>query len=297
MPEATVAAPAAPTTTQQPGVQAPVVEPTPAAGGQAPGAAPQAELQPGAAAPTTAPNEPQPQQQQEPTEQGGVQKRISELTRQRREAQRRAEEAEARAAAAFEALQRLQTPAAEPEPELQPPVFETPEQFARDMAEHTRKVAERSARLAAQQAREEQARTQAQQAQQAQQDRVRAEFMERTERVREQHPDFDEVVINNDDLPISVPLAAAIAQHPQGPEVSYYLGTHLDEAKRLATLPPALQVAELGVIAYKLANPPAAPTSRAAPPIDPVRGPAAAAAPDLGELSMEEYAARRGGRR
>ncbi len=296
MPETVITAPAA-QPTQQPGAQAPVVEPTPAAGGQAPGAAPSPELQPGAAASTTAPIEPQPQHQQEPTDQGGVQKRISELTRQRREAQRRAEEAEARAAAALEALQRLQTPVAEPEAELQPPVFETPEQFARDMAEHTRKVAERSARLAAQQAREEQVQNAAQEAQRTQQERVRAEFMERTEKVREKHPDFDDVVINNDDLPISVPLAAAIAQHPQGPEVSYYLGTHIDEAKRLATMPPAMQVAELGVIAYKLANPPAAPVSKAAPPIDPVRGPSAAAAPDLGEMSMEEYAAQRRGRR
>ncbi len=267
----------------------------PAAGGAAPGAAQASELPQDLATPAVATEQPKPS---DSAEQGGVQKRISELTRQRREAERRAAEAEAQAAAAFEALQRLNTPT-QPDPpdqDMQPPTFETPEQFARDMAAYAEHVAERRARIAAQAQREQEARDAAQRSQQAQQEQVRSQFMERVEQAREKMPDYDDVV-NNPDVPISVPLAAAIAQHPQGAEVAYHLGKNVGEAKRIASLPVPLQIAELGALAYQLSHPAAAPTSRAPAPIEPVRGPAAATSPDLGEMSMEEYAVRRMGKR
>lgn len=297
MPEANVAVPAA-QPTLQPGAAAPEVATIDSAvGGQVPGAAPTTEPQASQGASTTPTTEPQPQPAAEPAEPGGVQKRITELTRARREAERRAQEAEAQAAAAFEALQRLQpTAAAEPVAPLEPPVFETPEQFARDMAEYTQRVSERAGREAAVRARQESEQQALQRAQMAEQERVRTSFMAQVEKEREQLPDFDDVV-NSPDVPISVPLAAAIAQHPQGAKVAYFLGSHADEAKRIVALPVALQVAELGAIAYKLAHPPAAATSKAPPPIDPVRGPSAATAPDVGEMSMDQYAAQRKGRR
>lgn len=85
-----------------------------------------------------------------------------------------------------------------------------------------------------------QARTQ-QQAQ-AQQDQTVSTFLARTEAFKAAHPDYLEVVSNPDVLAVAHPyLHQAIAASDLGPAVAYYLGTHLDECRALASQPTAAQ--------------------------------------------------------
>ena len=277
---ATAATPADPTATS---VVTPAA-PAPAAGAPA-SAEGGGELPAGAAAPAAAPDN---QPAAEPPK-GGLEKRFSELTRKAREAERVAAEERAAREAAEARLQAMT--AMPPEADLVPPTFETPEQFQRDMAVYTQQLAERASRDAVQAEQARQAEEQARKTQQAHVDGIRASFQERVEAARPELQDYDDVV-NNPDLPISVPLAAAIAQHPLGPKLAYHLGKNLGEAARIAKMPVALQLMELGDLARTLKNP-TPNVSTAPPPITPVRGGAPSEAQNFDGMSMEEYAASR----
>lgn len=101
-------------------------------------------------------------------------------------------------------------------------------------------------------------------------------FEARVEDVKVKYPDFDQVVYN-DQTPISEYAAAAIQASDVGPDVAYYLGANLAEAKRIYNLPPLLQVKELGKIEAKLADNPTQvykKVTKAADPINPVKAPA-----------------------
>lgn len=228
----------------------------------------------------------------QPDDHGGLQKRFSELTRQRRDAERRAVEAESAAATARAELDRIaaeRTPARE-EP-IAEPVFESPEQYQRDMAAYTRQMAERSARdiLAAQRQADERQRNET--AIRAEQQRIQTDFFNRENAARQEMPDYDEVARNND-LQISAPMASAIARSAVGPKIAYHLGKNPAEAARIAALAPQDQFLEIGALSYRLSQPTAPRTSSAPAPIVPVK-PTAGVARDLAELSMEEYAAQR----
>lgn len=116
-------------------------------------------------------------------------------------------------------------------------------------------------------------------------------FNERKATFVKDHPDYEDVV-ENDDVQISTPMAHAILNDDDGPAIAYYLGKNPDEAARISKLNPIKAVAELGRIAARLAARPA-PTNKPAP-IRPLKtGAAAATAKSPNEESMEEYAARR----
>jgi hypothetical protein len=91
-------------------------------------------------------------------------------------------------------------------------------------------------------------------------------------------PDFAEVA-ERDDVQISEPMAMTIAHTENGPAVAYHLGKNPTEAARIARLPPAMQVYEIGRLAErtKLTAP-----RRAQPQQQTPR-----------EETMDQYAARR----
>ena len=119
------------------------------------------------------------------------------------------------------------------------------------------------------------------------------EWQERAARAVEKYADFDEVVTNNDELPITVAMAQAIRGSDAGVDIAYHLGTHPDVAARIAKLNPASQVFELGRIAATL--PAAKPVSKAAPPLDTVSGSRSQNRGDIYDenISMAEYKKRR----
>jgi hypothetical protein len=70
----------------------------------------------------------------------------------------------------------------------------------------------------------------------------------------EAHPDFPEVV-SSIKYPLSETLQAAIAAHPQGPEIAYHLGQNDDDAFQLAGIQPHLISAAVDRIASRLTGP------------------------------------------
>jgi hypothetical protein len=96
-------------------------------------------------------------------------------------------------------------------------------------------------------------------------------FNDRVEAAMEKYDDFDAVVFNNRNLPITEVMAQTIKMSEQGPDVAYYLGTNPAEAARISKLAPYLQAKEIGRIEVALStNPPVKKTSSAPAPIKPV---------------------------
>jgi hypothetical protein len=99
--------------------------------------------------------------------------------------------------------------------------------------------------------------------------------------------DWEEVV-ERDDLPISTIMADCVLRTPNGADVAYYLGQNDQEAHRIAKLPPAAQLVEMGKLSARVAaSPPVAPAPRAP------QQRARQSQPARREENMSEYAARR----
>lgn len=119
------------------------------------------------------------------------------------------------------------------------------------------------------------------------------DFAQRAEQTRnamskaaEKYVDFEEVITGN--VPFTEPMAAYIAEAAKdGGELAYYLGTHIDEAKRISQLPPARQIVELHALETKMTAPPK-PTNTPAP-IVPNGSASAGNKKDWKEMSTEEH--------
>ena len=103
------------------------------------------------------------------------------------------------------------------------------------------------------------------------QQRLRSEWEKRVSAAEGKYEDFDEVV---GDLKPNAPWSFAVMEAENGPDIAYYLGTHLDEVKAIASLSPTAQIRAIGRLEAKLAAEPAKPKtpSKAPAPITPVGG-------------------------
>lgn len=96
------------------------------------------------------------------------------------------------------------------------------------------------------------------------------DFSEREEAAREKYDDYD-MVAHNSNLHITEVMADAIRHADIGPEVFYHLGLNPKKAEQISKLPPFLQAKEIGKLEAKLAaEPPVKKTSSAPAPISPV---------------------------
>ncbi len=73
-------------------------------------------------------------------------------------------------------------------------------------------------------------------------------------------------------------LVEAVVAVPDGHRVLHHLGTHLDEAERILSLPPAVRAMELGRLSARITTPVPRATAAPTPPV-PIRGNAASAEP------------------
>jgi len=182
---------------------------------------------------------------------------------ERKLAEKRAEEAEARAKA-LEA----QVPKKEPEPELKEPSETDPKYqvngqfdwktYSKDMATYVaaQAVADERKKQADEQAAKERSEAEA---------RMKSRF----DAVRKNHVDFDKVVES-----IKGTAADQVPQHmlnylfesEQGGELHYYLMKHPEETVRISKMKPILALAELGKLEAKLTEP-AKPAQAAAEPV------------------------------
>ena len=227
-----------------------------------------------------------------------VNKRFSEVTRQRDEAAQRAAEADRRLTIALEALERA-APKVEkiPEPVVEdvdpePPEFEDPEQYRQAMADYTKAVTARTVRQQMEAAKaEEQGRLVAQQ-QQQQQLHQQQEWAKRRQKAIEEIPDYAEVA-ENPDVMISQAMAVAISSSEQGPQLAYHLGQHPDLAEKIAKMAPQMQLMELGKLEYQLDMAKKPQVTKVPAPINTLSGTATPQVKTVEDMSMDEYAAQR----
>jgi hypothetical protein len=237
-----------------------------------------------------------------------VAKRYSDLTKQLRESQDQQKKSQQQLDAALAALERVtgsvKPPATEPvakpvvteDPEPTPPEFVDPDQYQRDMAAYTRAVAERAAKQALRAADADRDRERIVREQTAAKNAHAAAWDKRRTAAMEKYPDYVQVA-EADTVPISPAMALTLTSLEHGGDVAYYLGQHLDEAQRIATLPPVMQAVELGKLEVKVMTPKPPAVSKAADPIKPLTGAGGAQTRSDDELSMDEYAAKRNGKR
>jgi len=194
------------------------------------------------------------QEQAEAPKPKPIQKRISELVREREAARREAEYWRQQAHIAQPAAK----PAEAPKAELKPEDFPTYEDYLVAKAE-TKATARLQSELAA---RAEEARRMAEtRAQSA----AVAEFQARADEVRARYEDFDDVV-SDPATPISPVMADAIVASSAGHDVAYFLGKNKQEAARIAALPPLGQVMEIARLESRLATAQRRQTNAPAPP-------------------------------
>lgn len=211
----------------------------------------------------------------------GVQNRIDELTRARREAEREAEYWKARAQPAAPAK------AAEAN---QPPVrenFESDDQYIEAMADYKvdQKLSQREAQQKVVQEQTSKAETW-----QSKMDAARAEIQ-----------DFD-AIMEGADFPVANHVAELIMEHDHGPKLMHHFAQNPAEVEKLNAMSPAKAAFELGKLATKFDAAPdtasskpaaAAPVSKAPPPAGRQVGAGRATTPALGDLSMDDYIAAR----
>lgn len=183
------------------------------------------------------PDEPKPKQT--------AAERIAEVTRARREAERRAEAAERRLAELEKPKTETPAPASDGEPD--PTQFEYGEadpQFIRALARF-----EARQEFAEQSARERQTK------QVQEQDRS---WETAQDAARSKYADYDEVVTegaNEGKWPCTPQMAHAIKTSEAGPDVAYHLASNPADARRIAALDPFSQIRELGKLEGRLSAP------------------------------------------
>ena len=98
-----------------------------------------------------------------------------------------------------------------------------------------------------------------------------AKWEKKVDKGADKYDDFAEKV---GELNPAAPWAYAIMEADNGDDIAYYLGTHLDEARSILSLPPADQIRAIGRLEAKLAAEPPKQQmpSKAPAPIKPVGG-------------------------
>lgn len=102
------------------------------------------------------------------------------------------------------------------------------------------------------------------------------------------YDDFNEV-ISDPSLPITTTMAEVIYDSEHGADIAYHLGTNAAEAARIAALPNHRQAIELGKLEAKFSSPKPGPKDPPPPPPRTVNGLAAGGVKDPGKMSMAEY--------
>lgn len=186
-----------------------------------------------------------------------AQERIDEITRARREAEREREYWKKVALEREQREQQVQPPVVAPQGPARPTLdqFETTQQYEDALFDWRDRVRDlRSAEVA----------------QRTAEETALQEFNRRAAKLRQENPDFDDVI----EAPVFSPaMREVLLQSENGPEVAYFLGReeNREQAERIRKMPAAKQAYEIGklesnlLLAKKTKKVPGAP-----PPITPV---------------------------
>lgn len=178
-----------------------------------------------------------------------AQQRINEITKEKHEANRRAESAERTAR------------------DLQRQLSEMRQEYQRLDPNDTVGQQQLSTRAAVKAERLEQLQAEGQSAAaEAAQSRA-AMFTAKIDAARERIPDIDQAMANFSAVPVSDVAADLIAESEKAAEITYFLSRNPAEAHRIHRLPPHMQGAEIARIEARVAQAPARKASAAPPPV------------------------------
>lgn len=222
-----------------------------------------------------------PQWEEKPRDEKGrfvPQERVNEITRARREAERRAEALE-RELASY----RQQSAQPKPQQHEKAPAladFQSAEEWGAALVEFaTNKALSTTEQKFSQQD------------QQRHFDGVMQSFAEKERAFSATTPDYmDRVAELAGAVPFSQPVLEALAASDHGPAIAYHLANHLDEADRIARLPPHLAAVQLGRIEAQVSAPKPKPVSKAPNPVPTVGG-GTAQTKDPDRMTTEEWVA------
>jgi hypothetical protein len=202
----------------------------------------------------------------------GVQSRIDELTRARREAERQAaywrEMAETKA----------QTQA-EPEPKPTQDKFSTYDEYVEALTDW-------KASQAAEKVKRELAQTQAETANRQAQTAVTETWQQRQSEARKAIPDYDEVLGAAAEVYVAKHVEAALLDSARGPELAYHFAKNPQEVQRINGLSPIQAAMEIGRLEASLVKPQR--ISKAPEPVKPLASGKAGSANPV-EMPMEDY--------
>lgn len=210
-----------------------------------------------------------PEEEQARDEKGRfVQKRINELTRQRYEAERRAQDLERRLA---EVEQRQPSRAPDPNEDINGYL----EHLANERAQAI--VSERLQQTAQQQ-------------EQHRMSQIASQYSTREAEYIAAHPDYEEAVATFASVVgVNPQLGEVLMTSDHGPAVAHYLGTHLDEAVAIAQMPPHLAAAAVARLEAKVSAVKPKPVSSAPTPVPSVGGASVAPRGLHDELSIDDW--------
>lgn len=243
--------------------------------------------------PATTPNN---EQEEQRKARGGFQRRIDELVRER-EYERAQNQRLMDMLAKQSGQQQPQQPQSSEKADTAPTLeqFDSYEKYlaafakweARQVYQELTKADREKAEKEAQEARQRQSVEQHQRAIVEQQQTLNKLSVE----AEKKYPDFAERVFDTSgDLPISTVVAtAALEAGAAGMDVLYYLGTHHEEAQRIAKLSPTAQLREFGKLEVSLSKQ----QSSAPAPINPVGGKKVTSDNPSSEDDMKTWIAKR----
>lgn len=214
------------------------------------------------------------QPEEKPKPRGGFQRRIDELTRNWREAERRVDQL-------MELVQgKAQAPQQE---ETKPPTLE---QFGYDEGKYQAALLKYAETVADQRINSRFSEWEQRQQQQAK----ASTFKQREAEFAGTVEDYADKVYDPT-VPISQPMADVIADSEIGPQLAYHLADNRDVAARIAALPPILAARELGRIEARLLASKTAPkpVSKAPPPPPKIAGVEAEVDKDPDSMSMSQW--------
>jgi len=200
-----------------------------------------------------------------------LEKRFSEITKQREEARKEAQterqarvELEQRLAALEQQRQPQQAVSVDPEP--QPSQFNDAFECAKALAEYSteKALAERDRQMA-------------QQREQEAQQKIIQSWAQKVQEAKAELPDFDDLVASSD-VVVNNAVRDAILESDVGPKILYHLAENNDLAKKIASLSPNAALREIGKLEARFeAKPETTQTipvvrSKAPAPIQPIRG-------------------------
>jgi hypothetical protein len=207
------------------------------------------------------------------------QERVNEITRARREAERRAEALERELASVRQQIPAQHQPQSQDKPPSIADFNYDVDQWSAAMTQYAITQAESRA--------EQKISAKSQQERQREAQRA---FEDRAAKYAAEHPDFDKAV---DDLTRTVrfpsELVEAISASEYGPAVVHHLAQHLDEADRLSRMPPHLAAMQLGHIEAQLSAPKLKPVTKAPDPTPSLGGGSSNATKDPQKMSYAEY--------